>query len=205
MTHAEARKIIEAAWQKVWGRAPSANEALYAQAIAFLETGYGRAGQFAKYAASGQYNWGNIEKHRTGDTCPDGWVPGDDQGPVCFRAFPSDVDAAAYFISVLTKGHWPVAQAMAGSPEDVARAMRVPPAYYAGRSTDSEEGKVTYYASAIRNAIKAIGAEPPSAAASGGSFGLFGLSVLALGGYAAWAWYTGRPFVPSSLRRLTGF
>lgn len=193
MTHAEARRIIEAAWAKVHGRPPTPSEALYAQAIAYLETGYGRAGQFAKYAASGQYNWGNIEKRRTGEDCPDGWVPGEDQGPVCFRAFPSDVDAAAYFIHVLTKGHWPVVEAMTGSPLDVASAMRAPPAYYAGPA-GSEDDKRAYYAKAITNAIHAIGSEVPTAAAAG--VGLFGLVAMLAGGWAAYRWYENRPIWP---------
>lgn len=202
MTHAEARRIIEAAWTQVHGRPPSASEALYAQAIAYLETGYGRADQFQKYAESGQYNWGNIERRRNAeDDCPDGWVPGVDQGPVCFRAFSSDVEAAAYFIRVLTKGHWPVVQAMRGSPLDVASAMRASPAYYTGPE-GSEGDKRAYYAKAITNAIHAIGEDAPTGAKVG--FGALGLLVVLAGGWTAYRWYEGKPLLPSlsSLPRL---
>ncbi len=129
-------------------------------------------------------------------------MPGVDQGPVCFRAFPSDVEAAAYFISVLTKGHWPVVAAMEGSPEDVARAMRVPPAYYAGPA-GTEDEKAAYYAKAITNAIHAIGSSPPPAASASG-ISLPVVTGLALAGWAAWRWYSGQAFLPSFVSRRLG-
>lgn len=184
MTHAQAAEIIRQAWRQVHGRDPTANEQDYAQAIAFLETQYGRGGQFAKMAAQGQYNWGALHGRGTPPNCAPGSAPGIDQGSVCFLVFPSDVDAAAAFIRILTKTHWPVVEAMQGTPEDVARAMRKSPPYYTGTAA-TEDAKVAQYAGAIRNAIRAIGSEPPEAGGSGGSSFLW---LLALGGagYAAY-------------------
>lgn len=158
LSHAEARSILDQAWRRVHGRAPTAGELAYTQAIALLETGYGRAGQFAKMAEQGQFNWGALEQRMPASgICPPGTAPGIDQGNVCFLVFPDDVSAAARFVQTLTRRHWPVLQVMSsGSPEDVARAMRSPPAYYTGPS-GSEDTKVNYYASAIRNALSRIG------------------------------------------------
>lgn len=166
MTHAEARAIVDAAWRRVHGRAPTQAELTYAQAIALLETGYGRTGQFAAMAARGQYNWGALERRPNADgSCPAGTAPGIDQGSVCFLVFPSDVEAAAQFIRTLTTRHWPTVMAMRGSPEDVATAMRVPPVYYEGRS-GSNADRIRAYATAIRNAIRTMGAPIPAGAAA---------------------------------------
>ena len=155
MNHAEAADIIRRAWQEVHGRAPTESEVRLTQAVAWLETNYGRAGQHGKLAAQGLYNWANIEKARTGDTCPEGWAPGYDNGrAVCFRVYKSDYDAAKALIHTLTKRHWPTLAAMAeGTPEALAHAMKAPPAYY--------EAPESTYASAIRNSLKAMGANVP--------------------------------------------
>lgn len=157
MNHAEAAEIVRRAWRRVHGREPSAAERSYAQAIAFLETGYGRAGQHGKLAAAGLYNWGNVELARAPDgPCPQGYAPGVDVGPVCFRVSTSDEEAAAVFLRALTRRHWPVLEAMKGDAWDVAKAMRAPPAYYAG-SGATEAERVAGYASAIRGALRAMG------------------------------------------------
>ena len=162
LSHAQVREIVRDAWRLVHGREPTENELLYSQAIALLETGYGRTGQFAAMAARGQFNWGALERRRLSDgSCPAGTAAGSDVGPVCFYVYESDTLAAAAFLRTLTKRHWPVVQAMQGSPEDVARAMRVPPAYYSGLS-GSEQDRINAYASAIRNSIRRIGANAPT-------------------------------------------
>ena len=162
LSHAEAANIIVQAWQRVHGRAPTHNELVYTQAIALLETGYGRTGQFGLLAARGQFNWGALERRRNADgTCPPGTAAGTDLGKVCFFVFPDDATAAAAFVKLLTKGHWPVIQAMRGTAEDVATAMRVSPAFYTGfAKTESE--KVKAYADAIKNSLKAIGVNSPA-------------------------------------------
>lgn len=187
MTHAEAREIVRRAWRRVHGRDPSEKELTYTQAIAFLETGYGRTGQFAAMAANGRYNWGALQRPRNADgTCPPGSEPGIDLGPRCFLVYNSDEEAAAVFIRLLTTRHWPVVAAMRGSAEDVARAMRVRPAYYEGYS-GSEEDRINHYASAIRNAARAAGhdVERASSVSAPRSW----LPIVVLGGAALAAWY----------------
>lgn len=168
LSHSQASSIVHQAWVKVHGREPTESERNYAQAIALLETGYGRIGQFAQMAARGKYNWGAIQARPNADgSCPVNYEPGIDQGNVCFRVFPSDIDAAAEFIKQLTLPYGPATfqqrrqgtlNAMnGGSPEDVARAMRTPTsvAYYAGPA-GTEEQKVAYYANAIRSNLNRI-------------------------------------------------
>lgn len=185
MTHAEAREIIRQAWRMVHGRAPTEAELTYAQAIALLETGYGRTGQFAAMAARGQYNWGALQRRPGPGGCPPNTAPGNDQGSVCFYVYNTDVEAAAAYLRVLTKRHWPVVQAMRGSPEDVARAMRVPPPYYTGVS-GGEQDRINAYANAIRNGIRRSGsAAPVPTSGSGSALPI----VLALGAIGAYWWY----------------
>lgn len=192
LSDAQAREILRTAWQNVHGRAPTARELLYSQAIARLETGYGRAGQFGALAARGQYNWGALQtRSKSADgECPPGTAPGSDQGSVCFFVYPTDVAAAAAFLTTLTKKHWPVIEAMRGTPEDVARAMRVPPAYYAGTG-GSEADRQAVYARAIRNAIAAIGEPVPEGLGPApGTMGTLGrLAVAGALGYAAYRLY----------------
>lgn len=165
LSHSEARRIVQDAWRRVHGRNPSERETLYTQAIALFETGYGRVGQFSQLADRGLYNWGALHGRMNSDgSCPPGTSPGVDLRQVCFLVFPSDVDAAAAYIQRLTKSHWPTIDAMRGSPEDVARAMRRRPAYYEG-FPGSEESKVTTYANAIRGAVKGIGGNLQAASA----------------------------------------
>lgn len=185
LSHAAAADVLRQAWVRVWGRQPTDLELLYAQSIAWLENRYGRAGQFATFADAGHYNWGSLH-YKASPPCPEGSVEGVDQGPVCFTSFPNDVDAAAAFVHVLTKQHWPVIQAMTGSPEDVAAAMRVKPPYYTGTAS-TEQGKIGAYADAIRSGIRAIGSKVPIPSGKQAAAGAGGLLVVAaLAGGAIW-------------------
>jgi len=170
MNHAEATPIVREAWVKVHKREPSTLETLYTQAIASLETGYGRIGQFGNLAAQGKYNWGGLQKPVSTDgTCPEGFALGQDQGKVCFFVFPTDADAAAHMIKQLTQSKLRpnMIEAMAGSAEDVATAMRGTDlgkdpslnhtAWYEGIRGTTEAERIAYYATAIRNSAKSIG------------------------------------------------
>lgn len=181
MTPQDAQRIIHQAWQAVHGRAPTSDEAAYAQAIAFLETRYGRAGQFGQFVADGLgYNWGAQERGRLSDgSCPAGTVEGTDAGNArCFYVWPSDVEAAKAFIRNLTVSFPTRAASIldamnGGTPEDVAEAMRQAPAYF--------EASADQYAAGIRNALSAMRSAnipTPSARARGLSF----FTLLALGG-----------------------
>ncbi len=160
MNQREAQAIVREAWQRIHGRAPTDLETTYTQAIAWLENQYGRARQFGELAADGKFNWGSLHARGTPPNCGPGSAPGVDLRPVCFQVFPTDVAAAAAFVRVLTKQHWPTVEAMTGSPEDVARAMRKAPAYYEG-PPGTEDQKVTAYANAIRGGIRAIATQAP--------------------------------------------
>lgn len=201
LSHTTARSIVIDAFQRVHGRLPTGREALYVQAVAWLENQYGRAGQFANLAANGQYNWGSLHAGKASDgSCPPGSAPGSDLGSVCFQVYGSDVDAATAFIRNLTARHWPVLQALqsGGDPAyAVAKAMHVAPAYYEGYG-GSEEERVQAYASAIRSAASAISRQVPSINPVGvsantigwilglGTLGVLGYGYVRSSGYPRW-------------------
>jgi len=187
ITHNQAAQIVKDEWYKIHNRTPSKLEVLYVLAVGWLESHYGRyPGQHADMAAKNQINWANIEKVRVGDDCPAGWAPGIDSGKnVCFRVFPNDNEAANALIKTLTTRHWPVLDAIAneGTPESVAHAMKVSPAYYSG----NEQA----YASGLKNSITAIGNElkkeseyeepPPTQGQSKATGIIAGLVILGVG------------------------
>jgi len=162
LSHTQAADILRQAFQLVQGRPPTSRELLFTQAIALLETGYGRIGQFAKMADQGIFNWGALTKGRQQDgQCPAGSFPGQDtdaQGnviDVCFFGFKSDLEAATSFVRTLTKTHWPnVIPAMnSGDSLDVATAMTQAPAYFVA--------PVETYAAAIASKLKVLGQALP--------------------------------------------
>ena len=175
MSHAQAREILRRAWQLELGRSPEGRELPNLQAVAWLETRYGRAeGQFAEMARRGQYNWGALQRARlAGGVCPVGTVPGVDAGnPRCFLVYPSDLDAARAFVrSLVANASYPARSAAVrgalrdGGADDVAAAMRVSPAYYEASQAD--------YARAIRGALVATGS--PALAAAGASTAVLGI------------------------------
>ncbi len=186
LSHLQAWSIVADAWRDEHGRSPTYNEALFTQAIASLETGYGRAGQFRALSDRGHYNWGALERSRNADgSCPPGTAPGTDVGQVCFFVYPSDREAARAFIRTLTKKHWPTIAAMRGSAEDVARAMRVPPAYYQGYA-GTEADRVAAYAGAIRGRAAEISQQVPNSVAGTSGTGLVVVALAALAGAYFW-------------------
>lgn len=208
MNDRDAAAIVAEAWRRVHGRDPSALERTYAQAIARLETGYGRAGQFGAMAANGQFNWGAEQRRPGADgECPPGFAGGVDQGNVCFFVFPSDVEAAAAFLRTLTKTRWTgVVDAMRGSPEDVATSMRRPDPtkpYYAGVAGD-ESTKIRAYADGIRRNVQAIAQSVPTptipTGIGGGSSALAWILGIGLVGGAGYL-YTREYGVPREITR----
>jgi hypothetical protein len=186
LSHLEAWQIVADAWRDEHGRSPTYKEALYTQAVALLETGYGRAGQFRALADRGLHNWGALERSRNADgSCPEGTAPGTDLGKVCFFVYPTDRAAARAFIRTLTKRHWPTIEAMRGTPEDVARAMRVPPAYYGGTS-GTEADRVAAYAAAIRGGASQIASQVPSTVPGSTGGLLVGGALAVLAGVVLW-------------------
>lgn len=138
MNHAQAADIVRRAWASVWGSAPSDNARRLVQAVALLESGYGRApGQHARWAATGRYTWGNLETAPLPDgSCRAGWDRGTDAGsPRCFLLHDTDLDAARAMIVNLTKDHPARAAKIraaleTGDAEIMAEAMRSPPGYF---------------------------------------------------------------------------
>jgi hypothetical protein len=159
-SHAQAAAILASAWGEVHRAAPVGQQIPYAQAVAWLETHYGQAGQFA-----GSNNWGAIHSGHA-PPCPPGTFLGTDLGPVCFTAYADPVAGAVGFLRVLTTGRRTVvANAMvAGTPEDVASAMKAT-AYF--------QATAESYAQAIRGALAVIGAHvvPTPAPATPVGFG----------------------------------
>ena len=156
MKHSEAAQVVARAFQKVAGRAPTDKEAAYCQAVGWLETFYGRGGQFASLFARGQVNWGALETSRQAGSCPPGTASGTDVGTVCFYVYDTDDAACEAFLTTLltgsrSAGKAPVQpdmiSAMAGSPSDVASAMKA--RGYFGAPTDQ-------YAQAIATSLQAI-------------------------------------------------
>lgn len=169
--HAGAAQVIREAFKRIHGRWPSETERALAQAVAHLETGYGRIGQFAGWPSRGLYNWGNVERQRNGDgSCPSGYEPGQDQGPVCFRVFPNDVEAAAHYLRVLSDPNYGSAGIKernrrtllalgAGDPAAVASAMK-----YGGPGTAYYAAPEAGYAAGVAARLKQIDAAVPRSA-----------------------------------------
>lgn len=138
MNHAQAADIVRRAWASVWGSPPSENARRLVQAVALLESGYGRApGQHARWASTGRYTWGNLEIAPLPDgSCRAGWDRGTDAGsPRCFLLHDTDIDAARAMIVNLTKDHPARAEKIraaleTGDAEIMAEAMRSPPGYF---------------------------------------------------------------------------
>lgn len=157
MLHSEAAQAIRSVFPKAVGRAPTDLEASYCQAVAWLETFYGRGGQFAKLFSEGHVNWGALERSKNADgSCPDGTMLGSDVGTVCFFVYPDDLAAATAFVALLMTGSrspgkppiQAIVDAMTGSPTDVAQAMKDGPYKYSA--------PVDSYAQAIATSLDVI-------------------------------------------------
>lgn len=133
MLHTEASQILSNAFSKVVGRGPSSDELAKVQAVAWLETLYGRGGQFSKLAQAGKFCWGALEKAANPDgSCPSGTSPGVDASNArCFYVFSSDQNAANAFVGTLLTGKFSGAPprpstvaALSRSPLDLATEMK---------------------------------------------------------------------------------
>lgn len=166
LSHSQAAQIIKTEWSKLWNREPSKFETLFMLAVAWLETHYSRfPGQHLDMVNRGLYNWANVEKTITGDSCPEGWEPGKDweqyggTKKVCFRVFKSDNEAASELIRQLTKRHWPVIQAIESSAtaKSVAHAMKTGFDGKIGTNGMYYTGDENAYANGLDSAVKNIG------------------------------------------------
>lgn len=148
-THAQARATLAQAYVALHGRDASPGELDFGCAVAFFETGYGRAGaadwvhpgQFARWARDGLINWGALETATQGDEGTlrafqsAGLHPEKRQGSDAgntrfFYLFPSDLEAATAFLMSWGKPDT-LAAAATGSAFAVASSMRAH-GYYEG-------------------------------------------------------------------------
>jgi len=157
MNHKEARFIVDQAWLAVQGRPATDNEASLTQAIAWLESHYGRAaGQHEKWAAEGKYVWGNLERSTNADgTCPAGTTLGQDWGATknarCFYYHSSDLESAKALIHNLTKvGTFTPAATLSASEQKRQRD-------FAQRSANILAAMATGSATELAKAMKAEG------------------------------------------------
>ena len=130
-THAQARADLARAYRDEFGTEPTDGELDFGLAIAYFESGYGRAGaaswaalgQFARWASEGLYNWGALQTSQPG---PDRREGKDAGRRVFFFVYPSDYLAARAMLRSLAGGArapWRAAAA-SGSAFSVAAAMK---------------------------------------------------------------------------------
>lgn len=175
LTHTEARALVTLAFTSIFGRAPSAFEAMFLQAIAWLETNYGSGW---KGVGIGSWNMGAIQKggwsgsfFEYTDTHPN---PDGTSTPykIGFRKYPSaqagfeDLCKVVYLVNVQRKRA--LVAAAAGDVHAFSTALHNYPCYYEGfGATDAI--RIANHAKAVTNAIKLQCAEigdplPPSIA-----------------------------------------
>ncbi len=204
-THAAARAVLAQAYRSLHNAEPSPGELDFGCAVAFFETGYGRAGgadwahpgQFARWARDGLINWGALESGKPGDDpalrafISAGLHPVKEQGSDArntrwFYLFPSDLEAATAFLMSWGKPDT-LAAASTGSAFNVAASMKAH-GYF--------EAPIEQYAAGLDGARRTVtggGGVPdptggfPGAAALTGIV-ILGASWLALAGAARWWW-----------------
>lgn len=154
------------------GREPSDQEVAQAAAVGWFETRYGRAaGQFARFAEQGLFNWGAVERGMSGGTCPDGYEPGTDVGGVCFRVWPTDDQAADDYIATLVKNGVPLdqgayAQAAAMRRAGYYQGFHYAPGYNEALASDprgiyhddpaeADQANIAAYAGALQGVLNA--------------------------------------------------
>jgi hypothetical protein len=179
LTHTEARALVSLAFTSVFGRAPSAFEAMFLQAIAWLETNYGSGW---KGVGVGSWNMGAIQRGGwTGsffeytDTHP---MPDGSSKPykIGFRKYTSAQagfeDLCKVVYAVNPRRREALAAAAKGDVLGFSTALHKYPCYYEGfGATDAI--RIANHAKAVTNAIRLQCAEigdplPTSVAVVGG-------------------------------------
>lgn len=145
MTHAEARKIIVAAFKAIFGRDPSRPEAQALQGIGWLETNYA---QGWKGAGKGSWNWGAIQRGKppcdpnTGFLYTDTHPNPDGSSTtysICFRKYATAEDGAQDLARVVYKSRPRVLQAATRGDLWGVSAELYASRYYEGFGSTSQE------------------------------------------------------------------
>jgi len=200
--HEEARTILLDAFGRVFGRSPSLAEIQAVQAVALLETGYGRGW---KGTGRGSNNWGAITTTRPDSLSFEHRDSRRDAGTgeiveyvTWFRGYPSPVDGAADLVSVMYVRRPSVLEAAkAADLYGVSRELRET-SYYLG-TAPTREGQIGSHFDRMQESVEAISAglgEPNAFAGEAisvpGGRGGFGLGLLALMGLGGAVWALSR-------------
>jgi|GEM_PF-3680596 len=149
--HREARATMSQAFRNVVGRDPSVSELQYLQAVAWLETNYGRGW---KGAMVGSNNWGAVQCGAVGGSA--GCIQYEDSYPdgtkykVSFRSYPSALAGAEDVVRHVIKLRPRTGDALSSQSPTAFRAS------YAMR-------REKYYGGFCPAATKQFGAEPARA------------------------------------------
>lgn len=158
MDHGSARAIIMEAWQDLHGTLPSPQEAQAMQALAWLESGYGRRWQGA---CADSRNWGSVQA--TLPPCGPGACEYTDRRSdgtpysVCFRSYATDQEGAANMIGVALRTE--AARKAVGSGDLRAFSEALFRAgYYEGIGSTKAE-RIERHHKALRGAAKLVARE----------------------------------------------
>ncbi len=196
------RGILQQAWEVVYpGESPTIAALQILQGQTEGEGWYGYASKPANW--KGSNNWGaistkcdgcteGVDCFQAGDHLADGT-----QYSTCFKMYPSAVDGAADFIRYACSYHGGHDFAMSGDVLGFATALRTPPAYYQGISTDVATAAQAYGQGIYDRAVSiasdlgesvSVSMSGPAGDPNGGvsPWAIGGLALTSVAGLAAW-------------------
>lgn len=192
--HQWARGVMLNAWRNRYGNEPSLAQIQSAQAIALLETSYGRGWPTAE--GNGANNWGAIQcsKLPTDGVCPcDGWLHKDSyptssgqsvEYQVCFRRYASPEAGADAVLGQMSPKARPKTWAAMQTGDAVALSSALyDERYYQGFGATREK-RIEGHVKAVERSVKAIAqamGEPIAVARGGTAYGGSGSSELGVG------------------------
>lgn len=158
MDHGAARAVIMEAWQDLHGSLPSPQEAQAMQAMAWLESGYGRRWSGA---CSESRNWGSVQASRP--PCGPGTCEYQDRRSdgsvyrVCFRSYETDVEGATNMIGVALRTDGARKAAAAGDLRAFSEAL-FRAGYYEGIGATERE-RIDGHYKALRGSARLVARE----------------------------------------------
>jgi hypothetical protein len=181
--HQWAREVMLSAWRNRYGTEPSLAQIQSAQAIALLETSYGRGWPTAEGNAAN--NWGAVQcpKLPQDGVCPcDGWLHKDSyptangsvEYAVCFRRYPSPEAGADGVLANMSPKARPKTWAAMATGDAVALSTAMyDEKYYQGFGATREQ-RIEGHVKAVERSVAAIAKalnEPIAVARGGTSYG----------------------------------